>query len=86
MAIAAALYEIVGTIVAQEMPLMAAGLDSIAAGEFVNYVAVQLSTELPQMTLFDHPTVGALASVVASTTESLDSFSGATLRPASAVT
>ena len=50
------------------MPLMAAGLDSIAATEFSRRLAEQFDTELPQTVLFDHPTIGAMASFIAATT------------------
>jgi acyl carrier protein len=51
-----------------DMPLMAAGLDSIAATEFSRRLAEQFDTELPQTVLFDHPTIGAMASFIAATT------------------
>ena len=73
MAIVAALHEMIGTIVAQEMPLMAAGLDSLAAGEFAYVLASQISTELPQLVLFDHPTINAVTQVVESAIADLES-------------
>jgi len=46
---------------------MSAGLDSIAATELANVLAERLGTELPQTVLFDHPTIGAVASYAATT-------------------
>lgn len=44
---------------------MAAGLDAIAATEFSNTLAKRFDVELPQTVLFDHPTIGAVASFIA---------------------
>ena len=44
---------------------MSAGLDSIAATELANLLAERLGTKLPQTVLFDHPTIGAVASFAA---------------------
>ena len=68
-AISASLLEVQGTIVEMDTPLMAAGLDSISATEFARTLAEQFDTELPQTVLFDHPTIAAIASFVAVTTD-----------------
>ena len=60
-----AVWEVQGTTVAADTPLMSAGLDSIGATELANMLAQRLGTELPQTVLFDHPTIGALASFAA---------------------
>ena len=52
-----------------DTPLMAAGLDSIAATEFARTIAEQFDIELPQTVLFDHPTIGAMASFITTATE-----------------
>ena len=52
---------------AVDTPLMAAGLDSIAAGELANTLAGKFAVALPQTVLFDHPTIGAVASFVGAT-------------------
>ena len=43
------------TIVVMDAPLMAAGLDSIAATEFAVLLQNRLDVELPSALLFDHP-------------------------------
>ena len=76
--ISTAVWEVQGTTVAADTPLMSAGLDSIAATELANVLAERLGTELPQTVLFDHPTIGALASFAATTSPavSTDGFEG----------
>ena len=59
--------EIQGTIAAVDVPLMSVGLDSIAATEFANKLSKRIDAELPQTLLFDHPTIGTVASLVALT-------------------
>lgn len=63
--ISMAVLEVQGTTVAVDTPLMSAGLDSIATMELANVLAERLGTELPQTVLFDHPTIGAVASYAA---------------------
>jgi len=46
-AISTAVWEVQGTVVAADTPLMSAGLDSIAATELANVLAERLGTELP---------------------------------------
>ena len=65
--ISMAVLEVQGTTIAVDTPLMSAGLDSIAATELANVLAERLDTELPQTVLFDHPTIGAVASFAATT-------------------
>lgn len=48
---------------------MATGLDSIAATEFARTLSIQFDTKLPQTELFDHPTIGAMASFIVATTD-----------------
>ena len=60
-------HEIQGTEVAVDVPLMAAGLDSVAATEFGSTLTDRLNTTLPQTVLFDHPTIAAVASFVVAT-------------------
>ena len=54
------LADLVGTAVAIDAPLMGAGLDSIAAVDFVSRLGHQLSTSIEPTALFDHPTIGSL--------------------------
>ena len=52
--------EILGTIVADDAPLMGAGLDSLSAVELVSTLGSSLSIELEPTALFDYPTIGSL--------------------------
>jgi acyl carrier protein len=63
--ISMAVLEVQGTAVAVDTPFMSAGLDSIAATELANVLVKRLGTDLPQTMLFDHPTIGAVASFAA---------------------
>ncbi len=67
--ISSTLSDILGTRVATDAPLMSVGLDSISASEFTNALAERFDTELPQTLMFDHPTIDAMASFIAETTE-----------------
>ena len=67
--ISSTLSDILGTTVAVDAPLMSVGLDSISATEFTNALAERFDTELPQTLMFDHPTIDAMASFIAETTE-----------------
>ena len=67
--ISSTLTDILGTKVATDTPLMSVGLDSISAAEFTNALAKRFDTELPQTLMFDHPTIEAMASFIAETTE-----------------
>ena len=49
-----------GTMIASEASLMAAGLDSIAATELSRMVGERLCVEMPSTVLFDHPTAGSM--------------------------
>jgi acyl carrier protein len=69
--ISSTLSDILGTTVATDAPLMSVGLDSISATEFTNALAEKFDTELPQTLMFDHPTIDAMASFIAETTEGL---------------
>ena len=55
---------ILGHAIALDAPLMEAGLDSIAAVEVRNAVAIKFGVEVPATVTFDHPSVHALASFV----------------------
>jgi len=57
-----------GTPILDDAPLMAAGLDSISATELTRVLAERVGLELPSTLLFDHPSVGAVASFIASAT------------------
>lgn len=52
--------EILGTAVAEDAPLMGAGLDSLSAVELVSSLGGNLSIELEPTALFDYPTIGSL--------------------------
>ena len=65
---------------------MSAGLDSIAATELANVLVKRLGTELPQTVLFDHPTIGAVASFAAGAAGSLaNELSGDLLAQAASI-
>ena len=53
-----------GTVIDTNSPLMAAGMDSIAATEFANTLAERFTIALPQTVLFDHPTIASVAGLV----------------------
>lgn len=66
--VSAVVLAVQGTIVAVDRPLVSAGLDSIAATELANALAKRIGTTLPSTLLFDHPTISAAASFVATIT------------------
>ena len=55
-------HEVMGTHIDENAPLMSAGLDSIAAIEFVNTLSERLDLKIEHTALFDHPTIESLAS------------------------
>ena len=57
-------YEVIGTKIAADAPLMSAGLDSISATEFTGELATHFSVDLAPTILFDHPTLESLASFI----------------------
>ena len=57
----AAVLEVLGTKVTVDMPLMSAGLDSIAVTDLVNVLSKRFEIELPPTLLFDHPTIDSVA-------------------------
>ena len=61
-AAAAVAREVMGTMVEMKAPLMAAGLDSIAATAFVSALAARMSADVAPTALFDHPTLESIAS------------------------
>jgi acyl carrier protein len=56
---------IIGTTVADDAPLMSAGLDSLASVEFKNSLEARVGAELPDTLVFDYPTVAAIAQHIA---------------------
>ena len=58
--------EVMGCPVEPATPLMAAGLDSLAAVELKNAVATRFGVTLPATVAFDYPTLEAMAAFVAS--------------------
>ena len=48
-----------------DVPLMSAGLDSLAAAAFVATLSARLSVDVAPTELFDHPTLGSIASFLA---------------------
>ena len=59
-----------GKPVGSNEPLMASGLDSLAAIEFKNSVSTQFGVVLPATLAFDYPTLEVLAGFVASSRKS----------------
>lgn len=57
---------VLGAEVSATQPLMEAGLDSLAAVELHNSIAARFQLGLPATLVFDHPTIAALASFLAS--------------------
>ena len=53
---------IVGTLIPRDAPLMEAGVDSLAASEFVKSIGSEFGVDLPATLLFDHPSVGSVCS------------------------
>ena len=46
-----------------DMPLMEAGMDSLATIEFRNTLQFRLGIKLPSVLIFDHPTASSVASL-----------------------
>ena len=65
--------EVMGKAVDNSAPLMAAGLDSMAAVELKNAVSSKFGVSLPATLAFDYPTLDALSKFI---TASLESSSG----------
>ena len=60
---------VLGSEVATDQPLMAAGLDSLSSVELRNSLEAKLGVELPTTLVFDYPTVGAIATLLATKVE-----------------
>jgi acyl carrier protein len=52
--------------VADDQPLMEAGLDSLGSVDLRNILAAQFSVELPSTVMFDYPIIPALARFITS--------------------
>ena len=55
---------VTGVTVGPQDPLMASGLDSLGSVEFQDVVSKTLGLDLPNMLIFDYPTLSALAEYV----------------------
>lgn len=55
---------LLGTHLSANVPLMSAGLDSMAATEFTNVLSDSLEVEISPVMLFDHPTLGSITSAL----------------------
>ena len=53
--------ETLGTEIDVNAPLMAAGLDSLQASDFVNMLCAETGISIPQTVLFDHPTLKSVS-------------------------
>jgi len=58
------LKDTVGQEVAAEVPLMEAGVDSLAASELVQHLATEFGIEFSATLLFDHPSMSSISSRV----------------------
>ena len=58
--------ESTGAEIDKNAPLMSAGLDSLSAMEFTNTLGTRFSMALAPTTLYDHPTLEALAGFLSS--------------------
>ena len=63
--VASVALEALGTSIDMGAPLMSAGLDSLAAAAFVTSLSARLSADIAPTELFDHPTLGSIASFLA---------------------
>lgn len=54
-------YELTGTFLSADAPLMSAGLDSMSATELSTRISERLDLELPPTLLFDHPSLRSIA-------------------------
>merc|ERR1711927_49424 len=61
-----AVRQLVGQEVDPEEPLMAAGLDSLAAMELQNMISASMGVELPSTLVFDYPSVRAMSGFIES--------------------
>ena len=59
-------FEVVGTFVSADIPLMEAGLDSLGMSELQRVLSEECSTELAATLLFDHPSIRGVFSVLLS--------------------
>jgi len=64
-----------GTLISADVPLVSAGLDSMAATELSTLLSLRLDTELSPTLLFDHPSLRSVASSVFDDQEFLESRS-----------
>lgn len=66
----AIVVEVMGKAVESTAPLMASGLDSLAAVELKNAVTSKFGVNLPATMAFDHPTLDALSKFIAASIDS----------------
>ena len=57
-------FEVLGTKVSGDVPLMEAGVDSLAASELSGAIGKELDVELPATLLFDHPSIDGIVSLM----------------------
>lgn len=67
---------ILGGDVSAEAPLMAAGLDSLGAGELRKALMDRTGLDLPTTVVFDYPTISALSDFISSQTLSMEQQQG----------
>ncbi|GBG00647.1 type I polyketide synthase, partial [Raphidocelis subcapitata] len=75
-AVSAAVSEVLGSAVAPDAPLMAAGLDSLGAVELRNALEGRLGVALPATLIFDYPTVSAIQDYISARLGSSISVTG----------
>ena len=68
-------WDVLGTAIDTNIPLMSAGLDSIATTDFTQTLSAHGEMELSPTMLFDHPTIDSIATLLSSSVNRAQKFS-----------